>query len=454
MKKRGNFLTGSIVLLLAVSLAAQEIPVVDLKLKETESAALENSHRLKAAQAGYLSAVKKAESEHSRLLPKILLEGNYRYYSTVSEVKIPIAGVGSIKLGDQNNYSIGPSLYWTIWDKYATGDSYASVNAFADSKKMERDIVERQVILAARSAFFQAGLAKEEVTLLSDALKLAQFQYADIKINVKAGTKSRMDEISAHQEVLIKMRELRQARADLASALNELSAITGTSYAENILLPMDASFETELPKDISVPTLYVSMEPEDTLIEGFSKFKDSKFWENHPDIEMYEKLALSAELLSKSASSGLWPKFSLSARSSIDYPNGPILETINQNMAGISLTWPIYEGNLSRAKAQENRFLSESQENLKEQKEVDLKKDWRRIQLELSNLEEQTAINEMSVSEAKELSGMVYKSYKIGSANFTEVENANFKFLEAQIQSAKTKFLILVNLATLASLSE
>ena len=454
MKTRGKLFIGLIVLFFAANICAQDIPVVALNLQETESAALENSHRLKAVQADYLSAEKKAESEHSRLLPKILLEGNYRYYTTVSDIKIPIPGLGSIKLGDENNYSIGPSLYWTIWDKNASRNSYQSFKALADSRKMERDIVERQVLLAARSAFFQAGLAKEEVTLLSDALNLAQFQYQDIRINVKAGTKSRMDEISAHQEVLIKMRELRQARADLSAALNELSAITGISYAEDIRLPMDASFKKGLPKDITLPTLYVSMEPEDALTAKFGKFKDSKFWENHPDIEMYEKLAASAELLSKSASSGLWPKFTLSARSSIDYPNGPIIETINQNTAGVNLTWPIYEGNFSRARAEESKLQRETQENLKEQKEVDLKRDWQRLRLELSNLYEQTALNDTSVKEARELSGMVYKSYKIGSTNFLEVENANFKLLEAEIHSAKTKFLILVNLATLASLSE
>jgi len=454
MRKTAVLFCVSAFLISAPALFAVQPPLIELKLDETENYAQKNSHRLKSAEADYQASEKKAQSISSRLLPKLVLEGNYQYFTNVSEIKIPIQGLGSIKLGDINNYSIGPSLYWTMWDNSGIRSSYESARELAASKKMEKDIIGRQVLLAARSGFFQAGLAKQEVVLFSDALKLAQSEYADIKINVRAGAKSRKDEISAHQEVLSKMRHLRQARSDLSEALNELASITGVSYGDNITLPMDASFMNSLPDGIGTPTVYVSIESEDLIIPRFKTYGTKKLWEGHPEIEMYEKLARSAELLSKSASSGLWPKFELNAKSFLEYPNGPILQTINQNTIGVNLTWAIFEGNDSRAKARENELIRESDEELKEQKKVDLNKDWQNINAELSNLYDQAALNIESVKEARELSDMVYKSYKIGSATFIEVEDANYKLLDAQIQFAKTKFQILVNLATLASLSE
>ncbi len=454
MKKILWLLNFSTVLFLAAALSAGEIPVVELKLTESERGAINNSPRIKSAAADDEAYEKRAKSLSAQLYPKLVLEGNYQYFTNVSEIKIPIAGLGSIKLGDINNYTVGPSLYWTAWDHNALRNSYNSAREAADSRKMEKEVIERQVILAARSSFFQAGLAKDEVTLFSDALKLAQSEYNDIKINVRVGSKSRKDEISAHQEVLSKLKQLRQARAELSQALNELSAVTGVPYGENILLPMDSSLINDLPKEIAPPTIYIGMEPTDSIIEIFNAYRSKKLWEDHPDIVQYEKLAQSARLLSKSATDGLWPRFNINAKTYLQYPNGPILETITQNTVGVSLTWSIFEGNDSRSKAEENKFISESNEELKEQKKIDLKKDWQNIEAALANLDDQEALNEQSAAEAKDLADMTYKSYKIGSATFIEVEDANYKLLDAKIQLARTKFQKLVNLATLASLAQ
>ncbi|MCX5781319.1 MAG: TolC family protein [Elusimicrobia bacterium] len=449
-----TLLTALILIGFSVILVAKDIPLVSLKLSDIEQKTAENSPRLKASQKETEAFIKRSESAKAQLFPKLNFEGSYRYISVIPEIDIPIKGFGSLKLGDNTNYSIGPALYWTVWDKNAIRNNWLSFKSQATSKKYETETIERQIMLAARVAYFQAGLANEQVLLLSDALKVLQAQYEDIVINVKAGAKSRMDELSAHQEVIIKMKQLRTARSYLAQCLDDLSALTNEKYGDNPMVPFSAGIIENLPKNITSPTLFLEIEPVDALIKKFEKYKKSKLSENHPNVISMEELAESAKLLSKSISSGLWPKLQFSARTSLDYPNGPKLEAINQNALGVNLTWILFEGSASRKKSQENILLGEAQTEKRNQVLRDLQKEWQKLIDQLADLEEQKVLNEQYVSEAKELSKIVYSSYKAGSANFIDVQNANYRLLEAKTQSVKTKFQILVNLVTMASLAE
>jgi outer membrane protein TolC len=449
-----RLLTLIILIGFSIILSAKDMPLVALKLNDIEKKTAENSPRLKASQKETEAFIKKSESAKSQLFPKLNLEGSYRYISVIPDIDITVRGLGSIKLGDNTNYSVGPALYWTVWDKNAIRNNWLSNKSLASSKKYETEAIERQVMLASRVAYFQVGLANEQVLLLSDALKVLQAQYEDIVVNVKVGAKSRMDELSAHQEVIIKMKQLRTARSYLAQCLDDLSALTNEKYGDNPMVPFSAGIKEDLPKNITFPTLFIEVEPVDVLIKKFDKYKKSKLSENHPNVIVMEELAESARLLSKSIYSGLWPKLQFSARTSLDYPNGPKPEAINQNTLGVNLTWILFEGSASRNKSQENILLGEAQTEKRNQVLRDLQKEWQKLIDQLADLEEQKVLNEQYVSEAKELSKIVYSSYKAGSVNFIDVQNANYRLLEAKIQSAKTKFQTLVNLATMASLAE
>jgi len=107
---------------------------------------------------------------------------------------------------------------------------------------------------------FQVSLADEQVKLYTDALALANAQYEDIKINARAGTKSLSDELQSHQEVLTRMKQLRQAKADMATALLDLSAITGEEYKsaefenmDSMLLRFEPYFEVKVERESSQP---------------------------------------------------------------------------------------------------------------------------------------------------------------------------------------------------------
>ena len=402
-----------------------------LTLSEAENLALGYSPRLKSLAAEQKAYEQRSLAQKTQSYPKLTLDGSYRYITTVPEIELPARSMSPVKMGDNTNYSVGPALNWTVWDSGGVKNTYRSAAAAWEAKKHEGEAARLQVLFASRAAYFQVALASEQEELLSDALKLANAQYEDIKLNVKAGTKSRADELKAHQEVLARMRQLSQSKSDKASALRELSAVTGqTGYAG------------------------LKIESIDTLLGIFERFERTSLDPKHPGLEALAKYAQSFDYSGRAAGSGNLPKLQLSVKSTLDYPNTTKLESFNQNTAAAAFSWPLFESGASQKRGVENEEYSKAYSGRKNQLESDLKKDWDKALEQLASLKEQKQINDISVLETVELSAITYKAYKTGSISFIEVENANFKALEAKMQSAKTKVQMLMNLAVLASISK
>ncbi|HBU70429.1 MAG TPA: hypothetical protein DEE98_08640 [Elusimicrobia bacterium] len=445
-----------IIALITAALAA-DIPAVEqlsISLAEVEKSSLSNSFRLKAAREEARGARNRSRAQFAGFLPKLSIDGFYRYNSVVPEITLASPGARAMKLTDNPSYSIGPSVSWMLWDTGATYSSWKSALAAASAKEKEAEVAERQALLAARNAYLQIVLAAEQVLSVSDALKLSQTQYKDIELNAQAGTKSRMDKLYAHQEVLSRSRQLSQARSELAGYIRDLAALTGESYCGSNCVIADGRFTGEIYSDISAPNSVISLDSIETLFKILEPYRGAQFWEGHPGIESLGELAESIRFAEKNSSSNLWPKIQVSARSALDYPNGPKFEEFNQNSVSASLAWPLFDSGLTANRAKENRSARNSALAKKEQAAIDLKRDWEKTMDRLGQLDEQENINKDALREAEELALIVYNTYLNGSVSFIEVQNANYRALEAKLQLARTRVQILMNLSVLASLAK
>ncbi|MFH1415157.1 MAG: TolC family protein [Elusimicrobiota bacterium] len=431
-----------------------DIPEILIELKKSESSALDNSSRLRAAKYDIEAAVLRSKEQKSYLNPKLSLEGYYRYNTEVTEIDLPVPGAGTVRLGDNSNYSFGPYLSWLLWDGGAGRNSVQSLESVFSAKNHEMEGIKRQLLLSCRKAYFQLALAGEQVMMLTEALLLAQTQYKDIQLNARVGTKSRRDELAAHQDVLLCRQQLSQARAEMAMSLRSLSAVTGADYVSGTCIPFKKSSAQAMPEGIAAPTVYIDLEPIDMLLERFRKYSGSSLWASHPDLEVFSELARAAELSSESAASGLWPRVMFSAGSSVNYPNGTKTESFIQNSAGLAMSVPLFEAGLSKNKTAEYQKTEQMNIEMKEHKKTAFIEGWQKASDMLASLEEQERITAQAVSEAKELSGIIYKSYKAGAATYVEVQNVNFRMLEVKKNLARIKVQELINLAVLASLAE
>jgi outer membrane protein len=318
----------------------------------------------------------------------------------------------------------------------------------------DAEAVRRQVLLQVRNTYLQLALAAEQTVLLSDALNLSLAQYNDIKVNVEAGTKSRSDKLSSHQDLLSKERSLSQARADMAQSLRDLSDLTGVVFSSGVSIPIDVRAAGSLPDDVTAPSVEIELDSHDRLYQRFASFQMEHLWQDHPSLSSLTELAKAAHQTADSASAGYWPTFQLMARTSLDYPNGPILEKFNQTSAGVTVNWPLFDAGNTRNRIRQNEKISELNMEKHDQALADMTRDWNKAMDQIASLEEQKHINETAVSESAELVDIIYKAYKSGARTYLDVENADLQALEAKNQLAITRVHIVMNLVVLASLSE
>ena len=434
----------------AASLRAEEMRFA-LPLHRAEETALERSPRLAASRSDAASAHERAATQGALLWPALSLEGSWRY---VAEVPSLTVGGKSLTLGDRRNYSIGPEARWALWDS-GLRQGRRGAAATAAAKDADARATRAQILLAARSAYFQTQGAQEQARLLAESLRLAQSQYADIQRRVRSGAASRLDGLSAHQEVLTRRAQLRQARADLGAALRDLTALTGDTIPDGDLMPLDADTARNLPAEVEPPAVVLAL---DSLDDSESALPPVPAREpeagRHPRVESWARAADAARFAGRAAAAGRQPRIEASAKTSLDYPNGPVLERINQKTAGVTASWPIFEFNRVAHDVRAQEEQARALDALRDQAERDLRRDWADARDQYDALSAERAILRQRAEEAKELARLVYESYRAGQSRYLDVQSANVRALEAEIQRARAQIQLLTQKALLAALSE
>ncbi|MCX5783993.1 MAG: TolC family protein, partial [Elusimicrobia bacterium] len=206
---------------LFVLLLSSQTYALKITLAQVEKDALSFSPKIKALENEILAAQNFQKSRMADIYPRLYLQANARYVTEVPSINLPFPMAVEKKLGDNLNYSAGPSLIWNVWDNNFSRFAYKSAGKISSSKSYELASLKRQVVLSARLAYFKAALASERLFLLTDYLMLAQNQFNDIKAAFLAGSKSRADEIMSRQEILTRKKGFLEARSNLYSALSD-----------------------------------------------------------------------------------------------------------------------------------------------------------------------------------------------------------------------------------------
>jgi len=234
-------------------------------LKAAEESALSVSNQYRGAKFSAEAANAGAAAAGSLLYPRLSLEGSLRYNYVVPEISMPAALGGPRPLGDNWNYSIGPSASWTL-DGGALRAGREAARHTASGRSSEAENARRQAVLKARVTYFQLQLALEKVYLIAENLQVALSQLKDMELGVKAGSRSRLDGIRARQETTGRRRDLLRARAELSSVLREFSFVTGLEPPAGTGLPLDARMAGKDYGGETFAGLLVRAEPYETIL--------------------------------------------------------------------------------------------------------------------------------------------------------------------------------------------
>ena len=128
-------------------------------LLSCEESSLRASNQYKSAALSAEAAAAAASASGAAAYPRLSLEGNLRYNEVVPAISMPAALGGGRPLGDNWNYSLGPSVSWTLFDGGVLRHGRRSSEQLARARSAEAEHVRRQVVLKARTAYFQLQLA-------------------------------------------------------------------------------------------------------------------------------------------------------------------------------------------------------------------------------------------------------------------------------------------------------
>lgn len=406
-------------------------------LDMVEKLALKNSDKLIASQNELESVKSKASSSESLLYPRLSMEGTYRHVSEVPDLTFPTGQ--KMAFGDNKNYSVGPMISWTLLDFGQSSNLVKSVKIMEESKVNERSWVKRQTLLLSRITYLKCILKTEQIALTRESLKLAQNQYKDILNRSRAGTLSRIDLLSASKEVNSLSLQLMQLESEYKNEIKNLSKIIN----DETLLSNGASVQFESLSEI-----------ENKFVGYKNKKTDDFKVENHPLILSMQKSVESLRHSAESSKSSGYPKLTVFAKTSFDYPDGPKLEQIHQNTIGMNVSIPLYEAGKSTGEYQERFFSFQAMQNKKDDTYKDLKTEYAKTLDQLGILAEKSSIYNKSIKETEERAKLVYSSYLSGKLGFLEVQSANLQLLDSKTQSTLNDIQIIIQLIQIASFLE
>lgn len=429
----------ALVTLLVFFILSIDIPVHAqvITLDMVEKLALKNSDKLIASQNELESVKSKASSSESLLYPRLSLEGTYRHVSEVPDLIFP--GGQKMAFGDNKNYSVGPMISWTLLDFGQSSSLVKSAKIMEESKANEQSWVKRQILFLSRMTYLKSILKTEQIALTKESLKLAQNQYKDILNRSRAGSLSRIDLLSASKEVNGLSLQLMQLESEYRNEIKNLAKIIN----DDALSSNMTSVKFESLNEI-----------ENKFISYKNKKTDDFNVESHPLILSMKKNIESLEQAAESSKSSGYPKVTVFAKASLDYPNGPKLEQINQNTIGVNVSIPLYEAGKSTGEYQERFFSSQALTNRKDDANKDLKTEYAKTLDQLSSLIEKSFIYSKSIKEAEERARLVYSSYLSGKLSFLEVQGANLQSLESKAQNTLNDIQIIIQLIQIASFLE
>lgn len=437
--------TGILALVLPahVNPAFAQAEVFELSLREAEAQAVRSSNLLKSFASDTESAFEQAESQYAALLPRLTLEASYTYLTEVPN--IPIPSPTPIPFGSHEIYSIGPVLRYTLWDTGASRKAYEGVSKMAEYRRENYKNEKLQLLLAVRSSYVRVQLALTELFLVNDSLELSRAEGHDVAVRFRAGAASRLDTVISQRDILNYQLQFKQKQAELSAAFVDLQAFLGDRKAKDVSRPG--------PPGLEGVTLVLRLEPLKNLIADEERAEIPPPDDLQPQIRGQDLLAESAFSLAESHKAELFPSMQLSAKTSLDYPDGPVLEQVNQNTISLSLSMPLFEGERTKHLAAEKIREAESAKNRRAQLWVDIHRDFDKSREIFENLREQQAIAGEDVSQSEKAAKLYYESYKAGKINLTDVQGANLQALQAKVNAARIDAQILNQLFVLKALS-
>jgi outer membrane protein len=395
-------------LLVPAAVRAGEPPGAEpLTLERAVETALAHQPQLAAARARTRAARARIGEAAAGLLPQVSATAGVARAS------------GPAPLGAATSLSAGLQASQLLFDFGQTWNRTGAAQASADAATQDERASLQSAVLAVRAAWFQAGAARDLVAVARETLANREAHLEQVKAFVEVGTRPEIDLAQARADRASAVVQLIGAENDLATARAQLDQAMGLEAASDAPL-----------SDEPYPAVPGEEGPVEQLLAEAQRAR--------PEVASLARQRAAQEATLRSVQGAYGPTLAASGKAN---ESGPALDDLSRSWsAGLTLTWPLYEGGRTRAQAEEARATLDGfdaqEAALRQQIRLELTQARLAVRAARASLDATAEL----VASARERLRLAEGRYQSGLGSGIELSDAQVALTTAEAQEVKARF--------------
>ncbi|MBI3070995.1 MAG: TolC family protein [Deltaproteobacteria bacterium] len=329
------------------------------------------------------------------------------------------SGSSSASFDSFNYWNFGATVTQLLWDFNQQVGKWRAANATADAQKATERVSEDAVVVAVRTAYFGVAAARALIGVAQETLGNQARHLAQVEGFVAAGTRPAIDLAQARTEVA-------NARLQLVTAENSFAvAKAQLGYAIGVESPQSFDVENE-----PMPPLRGEESRLPVLVGEAIR--------NRPEFAVLAGQTRAGEETLRSARGGFWPTFGLST--ALTEAGSDITAMAwNWNVA-VTLSWPIFQGGLTRAAVREAQATLVSLAAQRDTQQIQVRFDVEQALLAVRGAKAELVANAEVRAAAAERLRLAEGRYAAGVGNIIELGDAQLAVTSAAALKVQIEF--------------
>lgn len=405
-----------------------------LTLDEACRMAMENNPGIEQARQRILAAAAVLEQARSAWKPVISVKGSGR---AVGATVQPDWAQTMRVSDDFADWSAGIGFTWLIFDGFARQAAILASDYAVDQSKQVLADTRRLLLKAVSTAFLQAQLTVEIMTIAQQNQRFNRNLEEDARKRWTIGTSPESAMLNFSVKALMAESDVRNAQRDFTVTCTALAELMGMKDARLTpgMTPVAAHIDTPAQPLPAWDTEYAYA------------------LEHRPDLKAFKANIKALEQRRRAEKGGYYPRLSFFSGHDYQYINGrgTVTEEEHQSYAGISATWDLYTGGRIRAKMDETTAGIRTIEQTEKQTLLAIQSSLHRhietANAALEDFKRQQKIYDLT----RRIRTYVEKSYRAGAATLTRLNEAQNDLVRASGSVATSYIqyrLALINLNT------
>lgn len=388
-----------------------------LDLNTALALALENNFGIRSARAAHEQAAGVETTSEAGGLPTVTASGRY---TRIAGSLIDSPGGGGFSFGSESSWQAGVEAQQTIYSGGAVGSAIQSSRLAREAAAGGFSEAVWSALLQVRINFYSVLLAREQVEVREQSVKLLEEELANARARVRAGSGSPFDELRAEVALANGQPPLIRARNAYRVAAVDLLRAIGLSPDEEVAGRVTGELNYQ-PREISLAAALASAR------------------ENRPQLLQLEKLVDASEASVDTARAGSRPSVAVVGGYSIQKSqfSSSDSDTIDGWNLGVQTSWNIFDGRATRGRVRQARAsVNQARLNL-EDAELAIEADVRRSYASYNDAIELVNSSRRVVEQAEESLRLARSRFGAGAATQLDVFQAEVALTEARSNVAQ-----------------